>query len=416
MGRMNTPQLDDTLPSPTSQEEDEVEESTRPVQVPPQDSPGADIPPSKNPPDAASPAMEGRRRTWIYFAIIAIVTLLVIAGMSAFGGYRAGMTERSSADSTQLAQTVQEQFNLGVADMEAKRFDLARQRFEWVIQQDPNFPNVTEMLAQVLLEQNTTATSTPAPTPTLTPTPDLRSVEELYTQAKQLLLEGDWTAAIEALLKMRKDAPDLHTIEVDGMLYVALRNRGVEKIKSADLEGGTYDLALAERFGPLDAEANNYRTWSEIYVTGASFWEVDWGKAVEYFQQLILTAPYLADGSGWTSTDRYRIALAKYGDFLAQQGLFCEAYEQYQASLQVREDPSLEPTATFVYDECYAPAEPVPVPETPTPTPTLSDTGAVTPTLEPTPTTESQATPTLEPTLQPGRQDTPTAEPTSESS
>lgn len=405
---MNTPQLDDTLPTPASQEE-EIEESTRPVQVPPETLSGEETTPPESPPDAAVPVAKRGRRTWIYFAVVAILTLLTIAGMSAFGGYRAGMTERSSAESTQLAQVIQEQFNLGVADMEAKRYDLARQRFEWVIQQNPSFPGVTEKLAMVLLEQNTTATSTPAPTPTLTPTPDLRSVEELYVQAKQLMLEGDWSAAIEALLKLRKDAPDLHTIEVDGIMYVALRNRGVEKIRSTDLEGGTYDLALAERFGPLDAEANNYRTWAEIYITGASFWEVDWGKAVEYYQQLILTAPYLADASGWSSTDRYRIALTKYGDFLAQQGLFCEAYEQYQASRQVREDPALEPTAIFAYEECYTPSEPEPVLETPTPTATLSDPAAVTPTLESTPPPDSQETPPAE------TQESPTPEPTSES-
>jgi tetratricopeptide (TPR) repeat protein len=409
MGRMETPQIDDTLPTSASQESGEVEESTRPVQIPPESLSGEEAAPPESPAEAANPVAGRSSRTWIYFAIVAILTLLTIAGMSAFGGYRAGLTERTSAESTQLAQMIQEQFALGVADMEAKRFDLARQRFEWVIQQDPGFPGVTEKLALVLLEQNTTATSTPAPTPTLTPTPDLRSVEELYTQAKQLMLEGDWTAAIEALLKLRKDAPDLHTIEVDGMMYVALRNRGLEKIRSTDLEGGTYDLALAERFGPLDAEARNYRTWAEIYVTGASFWEVDWGKAVEYYQQLILTAPFLADGSGWTSTDRYRIALTKYGDFLAQQGLFCEAYEQYQASRQVREDPSLEPTANFAYEECYTPAEPEPVLETLTPTPTLSDPALVTPTLESTPPPDGQETPP------PEDQETPTAEPTSES-
>jgi hypothetical protein len=193
----------------------------------------------------------------------------------------------------------------------------------------------------------------------------------------------------------------MQPIEVDGMLYVALRNRGVDKIRNADLEGGTYDLALAERFGPLDAEARNYRTWSEMYVTGASFWEVDWGRAVEYFEQLILTAPYLMDGSGWTSTDRYRISLAKYGDFLAEQGLYCEAYERYQASREIREDPALEPTATFMYDQCYAPPEPEPVEETPTPTPTLE--GEVVPTLEstPVPTLESTPNPTEEATQAP---------------
>jgi len=386
MGRMETPQLDDTLPTPASQEGGEVEESSHAEQEASVDSRSEDGAPTDR--SAVSAVPETPRRTWIYFAVIAIVTLLVIAGMSAFGGYRAGLAERSSSEATQVAQVVQEQYNLGVADMEAGRYDLARQRFEWVIQQNPSFPGITEKLAMVLLEQNTTATSTPAPTPTLTPTPDLRSVEELYVQAKQFMLDGNWSEAIEALLKLRKDAPELHTIEVDGMMYVALRNRGVEKIKAADLEGGTYDLALAERFGPLDAEARNYRTWSEIYVTGASFWEVDWGKAVEYYQQLILTAPYLMDGSGWTSTDRYRIALAKYGDFLAQQGLFCDAYEQYQASREVREDPALEPTAVYAYEECMSPSEPEPVVETPT----------LTPTVEGMPTSESQEPPATEPT------------------
>ena len=386
MGRMETPQLDDTLPTPVNQEGGEVDESSYAEQEAPVETSSEGGAPPDRPTETSGPATP--RRTWIYFAVIAIVTLLVIAGMSAFGGYRAGLTERSSSEATQMAQVVQAQFDLGVADMEAGRYDLARQRFEWVIQQNPGFPGITEKLAMVLLEQNTTATATPAPTPTLTPTPDLRSVEELYVQAKQFMLDGNWSEAIEALLKLRKDAPELHTIEVDGMMYVALRNRGVEKIKAADLEGGTYDLALAERFGPLDAEARNYRTWSEIYVTGASFWEVDWGKAVEYFQQLILTAPYLMDGSGWTSTDRYRIALAKYGDFLAQQGLFCDAYEQYQASREVREDPSLEPTAVYAYEECTSPSEPEPVEETPT----------LTPTVEGMPTSESQEPPATEPT------------------
>jgi tetratricopeptide (TPR) repeat protein len=404
MGRMNTPHLDDTLPTSMKSDSGKDEESTRPVLVS-QAGEGSD-PPPQAPVKSGRPEAGRGRRTWIYFLIVALLTLLTIAGMSAFGGYRSGMYERARLESTELAQLVQEQFNMGVADMEAKRYDLARQRFEWVIQQDPGYPNVTEMLALVLLEQNTTATSTPAPTPTLTPTPDLRSVEELYTQSKQLMQNGDWSAAIDSLLKLRKDAPDMQPIEVDGMLYVALRNRGVDKIKNADLEGGTYDLALAERFGPLDAEARNYRTWSELYVTGASFWEVDWGKSVEYFQQLILTAPYLMDGSGWTSTDRYRISLAKYGDFLAQQEMYCEAYERYQASREIREDPALEPTATYMYDLCYAPPEPEPVEETLTPTPTLE--GDVIPTLESTP------IPTEEPTQAPPTQEDTQAPPTEE--
>jgi tetratricopeptide (TPR) repeat protein len=334
----------------------------------------------------------GRFPSWKWLAVLSLFTLLVIAVMSALGGYRSGMNQRSSAGATQVAQELSRQYDLALQDVDAKHYDLARQRLEFIIQQDPTFPNVTDKLAGVLLELSITATPTFAPTPTLTPTPDLRSVEELYAQAQQSLAGGDWTSAIETLLKLRKDSPDLHAVEVDGMLYVALRSRGVDKIKNADLEGGTYDLTLAERFGPLDVEAKSYRDWAELYVTGASYWEIDWPKAIEVFSQLWQAAPYLQDASGWTSIDRYRIALTKYGDQLAASGDWCLAQQQYQAALQVSPDPQLDPTATFAGEQCGAgdgggrkatkTAEAQP-PEDATPTPPAESTQAPEPTAYP---------------------------------
>jgi tetratricopeptide (TPR) repeat protein len=294
----------------------------------------------------------GASPSWKWLALLGIFTLIIIAGMSAFGGYRSGMYQRDSTGATQVASELSRQYDLAVQDMQAERYDLARQRFEFIVKQDPNFPNVTEKLAEVILEMSITASPTPAPTPTLSPTPDLRSVEELYSQAKQALMGGDWTSAIDALLKLRKDAPDFNAVEVDGMLYVALKSRGVDKIKNTDLEGGTYDLTLAERFGPLDVEASSYRNWAELYVTGASYWDIDWPKAIEVFVQLAQAAPYLRDASGWTSIDRYRIALTKYGDQLAASGEWCLAQEQYQAALQVGSDPQVEPTAAYAGEQC----------------------------------------------------------------
>jgi tetratricopeptide (TPR) repeat protein len=315
-------------------------------------------------------------RSWIWISIIGIFTLLVIAGMAAVGGAEAGQSDRLRAESTQKADQILEQYALAMEDMEAGRDELARQRFEWIIQRDPNFPDVPNQLANVILRMSITASPTPAPTPTLTPTPDTRTRDELYQAARQSMANREWSNAIDILLKLRKESPDFHPIEVDGWLYIALRYRGLEKIKNADLEGGTYDLALAERFGPLDSEATNYRSWAELYVTGASFWDVDWRQAVSYFEQLRLIAPYLRDGSGWTSIDRYRIALAHYGDFLSQQGLWCEAQEQYQASLDVNNDPMIQPTAVYAAEQCASPPEDV-IEEplmTVTPTPTQEGT------------------------------------------
>lgn len=351
-----------------------------------------------------------------------IVTLLIIALMAAYGGFRSGMNQRNSAQTTQVAQQVKEQFDLGVQDLQARNLDLARQRFEWVISKSPNYPGVADMLTQVELLQNITASPTIAPTPTLTPTPDLRTAEQLYTQAQQAMAGGDWNTAIDTLLNLRKEAPTLHTVEVDDMLYMALRNRGVDKIKSSDLEGGTYDLALAERFGPLDVEANNWRSWAEMYITGASFWDVDWTQVIYYFQQVADAVPNMMDGSGWTSVMRLTTAYEKYGDLLAASGDWCNAAKQYQAALDLGSSAAgVKPTASFADDKCNTRNEKL----TPHPTATSAETAVPgetatatqpapagnpteTPTPPPPPPTSEPPTPTATAHSEPGHTPTPT--------
>jgi tetratricopeptide (TPR) repeat protein len=331
---------------------------------------------------------EGKRsrsRSIPLLVALSIIALLLIAATSAYGGYLSGINNRTNFEATQVSQQVSEQYQLGLEDLEAKRYDLARQRFEYVIRLDPNYPGVTEKLALVLLEINSTATPTVVPSPTLTPTLDLRGAEELFSQSQLLLADGNWSEAIETLLKLRKDEPEFQTVNVDSMLYVALRNRGVERIlREGDLEGGTYDLALAENFGPLDVEASNMRTWADLYKTGASFWGLDWGQSAFYFGQLIVVAPNLRDNTNITATERFRIASIKYGDILAASKEWCLAQEQYEMAFSIGPDQSVEPTAAWVTQKCKnankkeekteepPPAEPPPTLEvTPTPaTPT----------------------------------------------
>ncbi len=277
--------------------------------------------------------------------------------------------------------------------MQARRFDLARQRFEYVISIDPNFPGVTDKLADVLLAMVSTATPTLAPTPTVTPTPDLRGREELFVQAQAALLAGDWTTSIDTLLTLRKRDPSYMTVQVDDMLFVALRARGIDKIaKLADLEGGTYDLALAERFGPLDVEASNWRSWAELYTRGASFWDVDWAQAVSYFEQLNQMAPGLSDSSHLTSSQRYRLALIGYGDWFAKQSKWCDARDQYQKAATLGNNPGLEPTATFASQQCEQPPTPEGGGSGNNPQATSTPTLTVVPGTSPT--TPAQGTPT----------------------
>jgi tetratricopeptide (TPR) repeat protein len=384
--------LAETQPTPVGQTE--PDSTSVAVQPRPEEASPADgVAGEGDEPPGDEPATGGRSWRWLLYAGLGLLLLLAIGLFSGYSGYLSAIDLRLGYESTQVSEEAQRQFDLGIQDMQAGRYDLARQRFEYVIQLNPNFPGITEVLAQVLQEINTTATPTIAPTPTLTPTPDLRGQEELYLSAREAMAGADWTTAIDTLLTLRKRFPNYLTVKIDGLLYMALRNRGVQKISLlSELEGGTYDLALAEGFGPLDVEARNWRDWAVLYTRGASFWDVDWQQAVFYFSQLAQIAPNLMDASRLTAVERYALALIGYGDWLSRQELWCEAQEQYQLSFNLRGNPGVEPTASHVAEQCANPQLSGGTEGEVTLTPTLVPTpgGEVTPTNPP----PQEATPT----------------------
>ena len=338
-----------------------------------------------------------KRKTFPLLAITGILILLLVAAISGYSGYLSGLDNRTSAESTQSALVIDEQFQLGMQEFAQGEFFRARQRFEYVIQMYPDHPQAPEMLAETLTHLNSTATPTIAPTPTVTPTADMRDVEQLYSDGQQYLMNSEWDTGIESLLRLRKADPEYQKVAIDDMLFLALRNRGWDKItRQADLEGGIYDLTLAERFGPLDSTAQGLLTWARIYITGASFWELDWSQAVFYFAQVAPQMPSMIDGSGWTAAERYRIALAKYGDTLAESGEWCDAQAQLELSLSYGYDAAAEDLLDEAIQHCQGDDddedESANSQETPPPTEELTPE----PTVEQ-PTEEPPAEPTQEP-------------------
>ena len=197
------------------------------------------------------------------------------------------------------------------------------------------------------------------------------------------------------------------------MLFLALHFSGMDKIlNKGNLEGGLYDLALVEKFAPLDKQARIYQEWARLYVIGASFWGVFPDKSVYYFSQLANAAPYLKDLSGIYAIDRYRLALIQYGDQLSKTEEWCLAVEQYDLAFTLGEDQGLLPTATYVADLCQF-GTTTPTIENLDPTSTLSlfsPTPGAFLTSTPIPTTPTVTMDvTLTPTL--GSTPTPTIEP-----
>jgi tetratricopeptide (TPR) repeat protein len=258
------------------------------------------------------------------------ISLLVLISALALGttaGYSEGVRERVNAQETAVAKSLGEQFTLAQQDFDAGRYDVARQRVEYVLQQDAGYPGAAAMLADVLVKQSITPTPVPTATATITPTPDLRSQEAIFAQAQQQAQSKDWTGLLGSLDSLRKADPAYKVVQVDGWYYTALRNRGVDQImgqgayaKTTNMEGGIYDLTLAERFGPLDGYADGLRTFARMYITGSSFWDVNWPEAVNYFRQVVQFAPNLRDASNVTASQRLHEALLKYGDQMNANG------------------------------------------------------------------------------------------------
>ena len=353
----------------------------------------ADTQPLQSKPADTQPVLirsnhKNKKHLWIW-ALLSLSVLIATTGIGALAGYQSGNQAKQAWEQAQGKQAIHEQFDLGVQDLADGRYDVARQRFEYVLSQDPSFPEATDKLAQAIQVLYATATPT-SPPPTFTPTPtrDLQPIQDLFKQAQAFINNQDWSRAIDTLSTLRDEDSNYQATLVDGMLYLALRNRGVDNImRNNDLEGGTYDLALAERFGPLDVEATQARNLARLYMYGSSFWEAYPEQAVYYFSQVAAAAPYLTDASGWTARERYRSALIQYGDQFATNEDWCKAQDQYEQALAIRSDAKLQDTVTNAVVKCSPPTD--------TPTATATFTPTLTATMTPTIVIVPSATPTL---------------------
>jgi len=352
-----------------------------------------------------------RRGLQLFILLVVLFFLLAATSLGGLAGYFTGQAQRQFMGVVGSAQSVQEQFLLGVQDQQEGRLGIASQRFEWVLRQDPAFPEAAERLADILAILNATATPTQVPpTITPTPTPDLRPVQELYSSAQTHFNAQNWTETIDTLTNLRKNDPSYQVVEVDRMLFLSLRNRGMNKVfVQGDLNGGMYDLVLAERFSPLDAEARSAREWARIYLMGSSFWDVIPEQAVYFFSQVASAIPSLRDASGWTARERLRGALIQWGDELMRKEEACAAQGKYEQAAEIRLDPALQASLETAVRECTPPTN------TPEPTSTLTPTSTITTTvtLEPsTPAPTSPAVDTTTATATPPPQATPTPTPT----
>jgi tetratricopeptide (TPR) repeat protein len=313
--------------------------------------------------ESSIPAKPKRRKFVLCVLLLFLATLILATS----GGYLVGTQQGKEKHDQAIRQVTDEQYQLALEDLEAGRYEIARQRLEYISRLDPTYPGIAENLAEALLVLNA-PTSTPIVI--ITPTPNLSPVTDLFQQAQDAFSEEDWTLTIETLLALRVKDPSYQPIDVDRLMFAALRNRGIQRISQEGLlEEGIYDLNRAELFGPLDRDADNWRSWADLYLLANSYIGLDWAKATYYFSQLYLIAPYL-------KTDtylKYATSAHAYGDQLILENDPCGAVEQYEQSLLAWENPELFPTATKAAKACLTATAPAPKPPPPSEEPTAAE-------------------------------------------
>lgn len=324
-----------------------------------------------------------RWRMWL-FGVLGILLFAVFGGGL---GYFRGIRDRVSKQNEEALTQAAIQYQYGIQQLGSGNYELAKTHFEFVLETYPEFPDITEKYTEVMVKLAESSQPTMAPMPTATP--DTRAAETIFNQAVQEVQSQQWALAMDSLDALRNADLNYRTLDVDGLYFTTLRYRAVQQmIGEGDLEEGLYLMTILSRYAPLDRDAMQYSNWARLYLTGASFWEIDWEQVLIYFSDLYAAFPNMHDGSGFTATDRYMIASEEYADQLVANGDHCGALKYYENVLNISGIQNVLDKYNKAFEICYPPTPvvidtPVPV-DQPTDEPIVQD-----PTLEPTVPTET---------------------------
>lgn len=281
------------------------------------------------------------------FSILGIFLSIVI-GLSIYGGYRAGVTERDHLAATAQFLEVRHQYELAIEDLAAGRPMLAIQRLEFILTAEPNFPSAAQRYTDLQATLRApTATPTPLPTPTQVVT--VQDAPKVFAEAQAAMNAKDWDTAIQKINALRFGAPAYEPLRVNNLLYTALRNRGVNTIQTGKLELGLTDLDEASKIGTLDTEALQYQQWATIYINGVSYWGLNWVRTTRDFDLLFKLAPNFRD----TKT-RARDAHSTYASVLMGKNDPCNAALEYAAAYVIENNQVTDDKRKAAEEACKA--------------------------------------------------------------
>lgn len=232
-----------------------------------------------------------------------------------------------------------------------------------------------------------------------------RRLAALYAEAKALYDQGNWVDAAAKFEELRAQDATYRSDVVEEYLFVCHLNQGlalivtsgdsVERIKEAIRQFGA-----ALSIHPRNKQAAEEQRLANLYLAGyTSYQNQEWNQAILKIQQVLEARPDYAGGRAAQILCASYVAL---GDQARERNDFLGALEQYRKAL-AREDLQCPPAQEREQEVLL-------ILYPPTPTPTLTPTPTNTP-IPPTPTPTPRYVPPT-PTYTPPPTDTPPPPPT----
>lgn len=282
------------------------------------------------------PSPTPKRRANLIWIFLGLLVLAVAAGSVA--GYFTGTKRFSESQAARLSAWNLEQIQLAATDIAEKKYGVALQRLDEVQKNDPEYPGAETLRQQALAAMNATPTPRPTHTPVPSPTPDAPRAEQLLAKARQEFVDKKYAEMIGTLLTLKVEVPGFEPERVDGLLWVALRYRGVQLLKESNrLTEGIYYLDLAANYAPLDKEAESQvqaaMVFLRVYQSAYYYRNKDIEKSWKAFEEAYRIRPSYNE----SLRRDYADILVQNGDALVHQNA-CAAWWFYEEALRLVPD------------------------------------------------------------------------------
>lgn len=296
-----------------------------------------------------------------YF-FIGLAVLVAVYGTVAYLAWQRGESLRSEEVKEALEEEFAKQIDFAEEDITAGNLELALRRLEWILDRDPDFGRALVLQADVRERLSLDASPEPFPTATRVATVEIIKTnnsepEAAFGNLEKVMASQDWQEAVSAIVAFQSQYPDYRRLDTDAMLYDSYLNLGQELIMGDQVELGLFNLSQAEKLGDLPVEAEDQRTWAELYLLGISYYGVDWETAVYYFRDLCAAAPYYQN-----ACVKLQEALVAYGDQFAGNLDWCPAREVYLEAYRLSNDQATSQKLGDARDAC---SEATPTPSVP---------------------------------------------------